>query len=50
MDLILVVSGNLWIIFGLQSELSSRETVSVEIAKALEETRKQREELEQQVS
>ncbi|XP_064891460.1 golgin subfamily A member 1 isoform X2 [Columba livia] len=34
----------------LKSELSSRETVSVEIAKALEETRKQREELEQQVS
>uniref|UniRef100_A0A8D0EHU4 Golgin subfamily A member 1 n=1 Tax=Strix occidentalis caurina TaxID=311401 RepID=A0A8D0EHU4_STROC len=30
-------------------ELSSRETVSVEIAKALEETRKQREELQQQV-
>uniref|UniRef100_A0A8D0EIY0 Golgin subfamily A member 1 n=1 Tax=Strix occidentalis caurina TaxID=311401 RepID=A0A8D0EIY0_STROC len=29
-------------------ELSSRETVSVEIAKALEETRKQREELQQQ--
>ncbi|NWQ83038.1 GOGA1 protein, partial [Columbina picui] len=34
----------------LKDELSSRETVSVEIAKALEETRKQREELEQQVS
>ncbi|NXN50181.1 GOGA1 protein, partial [Rynchops niger] len=34
----------------LKSELSSRETVSVEIAKALEETRKQREELQQQVS
>ncbi|XP_064324588.1 golgin subfamily A member 1 isoform X1 [Phalacrocorax carbo] len=34
----------------LQNELSSRETVSVEIAKALEETRKQREELQQQVS
>ncbi|KAM9217948.1 golgin subfamily A member 1 isoform 1-T1 [Leptosomus discolor] len=34
----------------LRNELSSRETVSVEIAKALEETRKQREELEQQVS
>uniref|UniRef100_A0A8B9P3D4 Golgin subfamily A member 1 n=1 Tax=Apteryx owenii TaxID=8824 RepID=A0A8B9P3D4_APTOW len=31
-------------------ELSSRETVSVEIAKALEETRKQKEELQQQVS
>lgn len=30
--------------------MSSRETVSVEIAKALEETRKQREELQQQVS
>lgn len=29
--------------------MSSRETVSVEIAKALEETRKQREELQQQV-
>ncbi|NXO25170.1 GOGA1 protein, partial [Cisticola juncidis] len=34
----------------LKSEMSSRETVSVEIAKALEETRKQREELQQQVS
>ncbi|KAM6297161.1 golgin subfamily A member 1 [Aegotheles albertisi] len=34
----------------LKHELSSRETVSVEIAKALEETRKQREELQQQVS
>ncbi|NXJ65378.1 GOGA1 protein, partial [Rostratula benghalensis] len=34
----------------LKSELSSRETVSVEIAKALEETRKQREDLQQQVS
>ncbi|NXF05845.1 GOGA1 protein, partial [Smithornis capensis] len=34
----------------LKSELSSRETVSVEIAKALEETRKQREELQEQVS
>ncbi|NXV96144.1 GOGA1 protein, partial [Calonectris borealis] len=33
----------------LKNELSSRETVSVEIAKALEETRKQREELQQQV-
>ncbi|TTX22772.1 Golgin subfamily A member 1 [Bagarius yarrelli] len=33
-----------------QAELSSRQTVSVEIAKALEETRKQREELQQQVS
>lgn len=32
-----------------QSELNSRQTVSVEIAKALEETRKQREELQQQV-
>ncbi|XP_064420381.1 golgin subfamily A member 1 isoform X2 [Latimeria chalumnae] len=32
-----------------KTELSSRETVSVEIAKALEETRKQREELQQQV-
>uniref|UniRef100_A0A8C3K6L1 Golgin subfamily A member 1 n=1 Tax=Calidris pygmaea TaxID=425635 RepID=A0A8C3K6L1_9CHAR len=31
-----------------ESELSSRETVSVEIAKALEETRKQREELQEQ--
>uniref|UniRef100_A0A8C3V555 Golgin subfamily A member 1 n=1 Tax=Catharus ustulatus TaxID=91951 RepID=A0A8C3V555_CATUS len=30
-----------------QNEMSSRETVSVEIAKALEETRKQREELQQ---
>ncbi|NXE95845.1 GOGA1 protein, partial [Menura novaehollandiae] len=34
----------------LKNELSSRETVSVEIAKALEEIRKQREELQQQVS
>ncbi|XP_053939801.1 golgin subfamily A member 1 [Cuculus canorus] len=34
----------------LKDELSSRETVSIEIAKALEETRKQREELQQQVS
>ncbi|XP_064532599.1 golgin subfamily A member 1 isoform X1 [Pseudopipra pipra] len=34
----------------LKDELSSRETVSVEIAKALEETRKQREELQQEVS
>ncbi|NXK52058.1 GOGA1 protein, partial [Chauna torquata] len=34
----------------LKKELSSRETVSIEIAKALEETRKQREELQQQVS
>ncbi|NXU86145.1 GOGA1 protein, partial [Xiphorhynchus elegans] len=34
----------------LKKELSSRETVSVEIAKALEETRKQREELQQKVS
>ncbi|XP_074412377.1 golgin subfamily A member 1 isoform X2 [Zonotrichia albicollis] len=34
----------------LKNEMSSRETVSVEIAKALEETRKQREELQQQVS
>ncbi|KAI5622151.1 golgin subfamily A member 1 isoform X1, partial [Silurus asotus] len=33
-----------------QAELNSRQTVSVEIAKALEETRKQREELQQQVS
>ncbi|XP_076849938.1 golgin subfamily A member 1 isoform X2 [Brachyhypopomus gauderio] len=32
-----------------RTELSSRHTVSVEIAKALEETRKQREELQQQV-
>uniref|UniRef100_A0A8C3ECK7 Golgin subfamily A member 1 n=1 Tax=Corvus moneduloides TaxID=1196302 RepID=A0A8C3ECK7_CORMO len=32
------------------NEMSSRETVSVEIAKALEEARKQREELQQQVS
>ncbi|XP_062855533.1 golgin subfamily A member 1 [Trichomycterus rosablanca] len=32
-----------------KAELSSRQTVSVEIAKALEETRKQREELQQQV-
>ncbi|XP_064027132.1 golgin subfamily A member 1 isoform X4 [Pogoniulus pusillus] len=34
----------------LKNELSSRETVSVEIAKALEETRKQREELQEQAS
>ncbi|NWV65524.1 GOGA1 protein, partial [Malurus elegans] len=34
----------------LKNEMSSREAVSVEIAKALEETRKQREELQQQVS
>ncbi|XP_032564135.1 golgin subfamily A member 1 isoform X1 [Chiroxiphia lanceolata] len=34
----------------LKNELSSRETVSVEIAKALEETRRQREELQQEVS
>ncbi|XP_043354620.1 golgin subfamily A member 1 isoform X2 [Dermochelys coriacea] len=34
----------------LKKELSSRETVSVEIAKALEETRKQREELQRQVT
>ncbi|NXA74477.1 GOGA1 protein, partial [Thryothorus ludovicianus] len=34
----------------LKNEMSSRETVSVEIAKALEETRRQREELQQQVS
>ncbi|NWI54590.1 GOGA1 protein, partial [Calyptomena viridis] len=34
----------------LKDELSSRETVNVEIAKALEETRKQREELQEQVS
>ncbi|NXI34285.1 GOGA1 protein, partial [Galbula dea] len=34
----------------LKNELSSRETVSVEIAKALEESQKQREELQQQVS
>ncbi|KAI4884273.1 hypothetical protein NFI96_014361 [Prochilodus magdalenae] len=33
-----------------KAELSSRQTVSVEIAKALEETRKQREELQQQVA
>ncbi|XP_017322942.1 golgin subfamily A member 1 isoform X1 [Ictalurus punctatus] len=33
-----------------KAELNSRQTVSVEIAKALEETRKQREELQQQVS
>ncbi|TRY55477.1 hypothetical protein DNTS_027868 [Danionella cerebrum] len=33
-----------------KAEMSSRQTVSVEIAKALEETRKQREELQQQVS
>ncbi|XP_075691611.1 golgin subfamily A member 1 isoform X1 [Rhinoderma darwinii] len=34
----------------MKEELSSRETVSVEIAKALEETRKQKEDLQQQVS
>ncbi|NXN90131.1 GOGA1 protein, partial [Bombycilla garrulus] len=34
----------------LKNEMSSRETISVEIAKALEDTRKQREELQQQVS
>ncbi|NXS57324.1 GOGA1 protein, partial [Brachypteracias leptosomus] len=34
----------------LKDELSSRETVSVEIAKALEETQKQREKLQEQVS
>ncbi|XP_054853460.1 golgin subfamily A member 1 isoform X3 [Eublepharis macularius] len=34
----------------LKTELSSRETVSVEIAKALEETRKHREDLQQQVA
>ncbi|KGL78072.1 Golgin subfamily A member 1, partial [Tinamus guttatus] len=34
----------------LKKELSSRETVSVEIAKAFQETRKQKEELQQQVS
>ncbi|KAJ1146303.1 hypothetical protein NDU88_012580 [Pleurodeles waltl] len=34
----------------LKEELSSRETVSVEIAKALEEVRKRREELQQQVT
>ncbi|XP_019396581.1 PREDICTED: golgin subfamily A member 1 isoform X2 [Crocodylus porosus] len=34
----------------LKGELSSRETVSIEIAKALEETQKQREELQQQVA
>ncbi|XP_058674214.1 golgin subfamily A member 1 [Ammospiza caudacuta] len=34
----------------LKNEMSSRETVSVEIAKALEDARKQREELQQQVS
>uniref|UniRef100_A0A8D2PUZ3 Golgin subfamily A member 1 n=1 Tax=Zosterops lateralis melanops TaxID=1220523 RepID=A0A8D2PUZ3_ZOSLA len=44
-----IVSHNLSITSGLQSEMSSRETVSVEIAKALEETRKQREELQQQL-
>ncbi|XP_056396568.1 golgin subfamily A member 1 isoform X2 [Hyla sarda] len=33
----------------MKEELSSRETVSVEIAKALEETRKQKEDLQQQV-
>uniref|UniRef100_A0A8C0ED15 Golgin subfamily A member 1 n=1 Tax=Bubo bubo TaxID=30461 RepID=A0A8C0ED15_BUBBB len=47
-EVITLVSSNLRITLGLQSELSSRETVSVEIAKALEETRKQREELQQQ--
>ncbi|XP_073446830.1 golgin subfamily A member 1 isoform X4 [Dendrobates tinctorius] len=34
----------------MKEELSSRETVSVEIAKALEETRKQKEDLQQQVA
>ncbi|XP_060106916.1 golgin subfamily A member 1 isoform X2 [Heteronotia binoei] len=34
----------------LKAELSSRETVSVEIAKALEETRKHKEDLQQQVA
>ncbi|XP_053329628.1 golgin subfamily A member 1 isoform X2 [Spea bombifrons] len=34
----------------MKEELSSRETVSVEIAKALEEMRKQKEELQQQVA
>ncbi|NXF86175.1 GOGA1 protein, partial [Eubucco bourcierii] len=34
----------------LKNELISRETVSVEIARALEETRKQREEMQEQVS
>ncbi|KAF2985776.1 hypothetical protein EK904_004905 [Melospiza melodia maxima] len=34
----------------LKNEMSSRETVSVEIAKALEDTRKQREGLQQEVS
>ncbi|NXA34775.1 GOGA1 protein, partial [Eudromia elegans] len=34
----------------LKKELGSRETVSIEIAKALEETRKQKEDLQQQVS
>uniref|UniRef100_A0A8C8RNJ3 Golgin subfamily A member 1 n=1 Tax=Pelusios castaneus TaxID=367368 RepID=A0A8C8RNJ3_9SAUR len=34
----------------LKKELSSRETVNVEIAKALEETRKQRDELQQQAA
>nr|XP_015222631.1 PREDICTED: golgin subfamily A member 1 isoform X3 [Lepisosteus oculatus] len=34
---------------GAKAELSSRQTVSVEIAKALEETRKQKEELQEQV-
>ncbi|KAG8447651.1 hypothetical protein GDO86_014962 [Hymenochirus boettgeri] len=34
----------------IKEEMSSRETLSVEIAKALEETRKQKEELQQQVT
>ncbi|XP_044161610.1 golgin subfamily A member 1 isoform X1 [Bufo gargarizans] len=34
----------------MKEELSSRETVSVEIAKALEETRRQKEDLQQQVA
>ncbi|OCT65587.1 golgin subfamily A member 1 isoform X2 [Xenopus laevis] len=34
----------------IKEELNSRETVSVEIAKALEETRKQKQELQQQVA
>ncbi|XP_075180254.1 golgin subfamily A member 1 isoform X6 [Anomaloglossus baeobatrachus] len=34
----------------MKEELSSRETVSVEIAKALEETRKQKEDLQQQMA
>nr|XP_056716927.1 golgin subfamily A member 1 [Euleptes europaea] len=34
----------------LKAELSSRETVSIEIAKALEETRKHKEDLQQQVA